>query len=450
MRVLVLNGPNLGRLGRRQPEIYGHTTYDELVELCVDWGRGLGLRRRGAPDQPRGRAPGLAQRRRRRANPVVLNAAAWTPLLAGALRRLRPADRAPGRGAHQRPDAAARGVPPHSVVTPHAVAVIAGQGIEGYRRRWRSLAPGPRSGGHGRVRPHVGSSPARTASSGGRRAGERSVSVVQLAACRRTKGRRPGAVAAHACARTPAGAPAVGGVDAGHQRLARGRRPVSTATRAESSARPRRRCRGGQPPQPGGDRRAQVAPVGVTACSPPSGADRVGPRCTPPCTPGQVPLGTEARVRHGSQPAHEVAGSGGAASKYSPRRAGCALRVDSDSRAARSAYRPAQLTRASASSSRPRSDPTDRPPPGAEERGDSWICRRPWSARRPVSRTAPESRRSPTTPATAADAGDVGLALARPPRRPAWMGHRWPRPARRAVRAGLAARRGDHELPMLR
>ena len=44
MRVLVLNGPNLGRLGRRQPEIYGTTTYDELVALCEGWGRELGVR----------------------------------------------------------------------------------------------------------------------------------------------------------------------------------------------------------------------------------------------------------------------------------------------------------------------------------------------------------------------------------------------------------------------
>jgi len=41
--VLVLNGPNLGRLGTREPETYGSTTHDELVALVAQWGADLGL-----------------------------------------------------------------------------------------------------------------------------------------------------------------------------------------------------------------------------------------------------------------------------------------------------------------------------------------------------------------------------------------------------------------------
>ncbi len=42
MRVLVLNGPNLGRLGAREPEVYGTTSYEDLVALCTTVGAELG------------------------------------------------------------------------------------------------------------------------------------------------------------------------------------------------------------------------------------------------------------------------------------------------------------------------------------------------------------------------------------------------------------------------
>lgn len=43
MRVWVLNGPNLGRLGSREPEIYGSVSYDELVARCAEWGSELAM-----------------------------------------------------------------------------------------------------------------------------------------------------------------------------------------------------------------------------------------------------------------------------------------------------------------------------------------------------------------------------------------------------------------------
>ncbi len=42
--ILVLNGPNLNRLGTRQPEIYGAGTLGELEAQCKTWGQALGLK----------------------------------------------------------------------------------------------------------------------------------------------------------------------------------------------------------------------------------------------------------------------------------------------------------------------------------------------------------------------------------------------------------------------
>ncbi len=42
-RVLIINGPNLGRLGTRQTSIYGQASHDDLAKTCVALGEELGL-----------------------------------------------------------------------------------------------------------------------------------------------------------------------------------------------------------------------------------------------------------------------------------------------------------------------------------------------------------------------------------------------------------------------
>lgn len=134
MRVLVLNGPNLGRLGRRQPEIYGSTTYAELVGLCEGWGREAGLEVEVRQTNHEGELVDWLNVAADEATPVVLNAAAWTHYsyaLYDACAQLE----APLVEVHlsdpsQRPE-----VWRHtSVVTPHAARVIAGHGVDGYRQ----------------------------------------------------------------------------------------------------------------------------------------------------------------------------------------------------------------------------------------------------------------------------------------------------------------------------
>jgi 3-dehydroquinate dehydratase-2 len=133
MKVLVLNGPNLGRLGRRQPEIYGSTTHAELAGLCVAWGRELGLEVEVRQTNHEGALLDWLNQAADEATPVVLNAAAWTHYswavydacaqLSAPLVEVHISDPS------QRPEEFRH----TSVVTPHAVAVVAGRGIEGYR-----------------------------------------------------------------------------------------------------------------------------------------------------------------------------------------------------------------------------------------------------------------------------------------------------------------------------
>ena len=78
MKVLVLNGVNLGRLGKRQPEVYGATTHAQLAEHLVETGAGLGLDVEVRQTDHEGELVSWLHEAADHGWPVVLNPGAWS------------------------------------------------------------------------------------------------------------------------------------------------------------------------------------------------------------------------------------------------------------------------------------------------------------------------------------------------------------------------------------
>ncbi len=77
-RVLVLNGPNLGRLGSREPDVYGSTTFDDLAQQCVAHGVFHGLEVDVRQTDSESELIGWLHEAADGRVPVVLNPAAFT------------------------------------------------------------------------------------------------------------------------------------------------------------------------------------------------------------------------------------------------------------------------------------------------------------------------------------------------------------------------------------
>lgn len=138
--VYVLNGPNLGRLGRRQPEIYGTTTHADLEKLLLGWAGPLGFELSFSQTNHEG---DLLDRLNRAADeeiPVVLNAGAWThysyALFDACAQLTAPLVEVHISAPSKRPEEFRH----TSLVTPHASKVIEGEGIDGYRQALEFLA----------------------------------------------------------------------------------------------------------------------------------------------------------------------------------------------------------------------------------------------------------------------------------------------------------------------
>lgn len=74
----MIGGPNLGRLGVREPEIYGDTTWTQLEALCREWGQELGLAVEFLQSDHEGDLVGMIHRAGDEGHGLILNAAGYT------------------------------------------------------------------------------------------------------------------------------------------------------------------------------------------------------------------------------------------------------------------------------------------------------------------------------------------------------------------------------------
>ncbi|HEY6496756.1 MAG TPA: type II 3-dehydroquinate dehydratase, partial [Trebonia sp.] len=130
-RVLVLNGPNLGRLGKREPSVYGAATYADLSALCVRAGRELGLDVEVRQTEYEGELVTWIHEACDNATPVVLNAGALTHYSYALMDAVKMRT-APLIEVHISNIAAREGFRHESVITGAATGIIAGLGFEGY------------------------------------------------------------------------------------------------------------------------------------------------------------------------------------------------------------------------------------------------------------------------------------------------------------------------------
>jgi 3-dehydroquinate dehydratase II len=138
-RVLVLNGPNLGRLGSREPDVYGSASYDDLVELCRTTGSEVGLDVDVRQTDNEAELVRWLHEAADAAVPVVLNPAAFTHY-SYALRDACAQLRAPLVEVHISNPAAREEFRHTSVVAGVATGTIAGFGLDSYQLALRAIA----------------------------------------------------------------------------------------------------------------------------------------------------------------------------------------------------------------------------------------------------------------------------------------------------------------------
>ncbi len=139
IRVLIINGPNLNRLGTREPDIYGSTTYAELAELVIQCGNDLGLSVEVRQTASESEMITWLHEASDTQTPVILNPAAFTHY-SYAIRDACALLTAPLIEVHISNPSSREEFRHQSVISGVATGVIAGFGVNSYLLALRAIA----------------------------------------------------------------------------------------------------------------------------------------------------------------------------------------------------------------------------------------------------------------------------------------------------------------------
>ncbi len=136
---MVLNGPNLNRLGTREPEVYGASTFADLVKLCQSTATSHGMSAEVRQTNDEAELIGWLHEAADASIPVILNPAAFTHY-SYALRDACAMLTAPLIEVHISNPAAREEFRHTSVVAGVATGTIAGFGLNSYVLAFQALA----------------------------------------------------------------------------------------------------------------------------------------------------------------------------------------------------------------------------------------------------------------------------------------------------------------------
>ena len=140
MRVLVLNGPNLNLLGIREPEIYGSTTYPQLVEQIVGWAFQCHIQVEVRQSNHEGQLIDWIQQARGDFDWLIFNPGGYTHTSV-ALRDAIVAAEVPTIEVHLSNTSAREEFRHRSLISPVCRGVIAGLGTQVYRLALLGVSP---------------------------------------------------------------------------------------------------------------------------------------------------------------------------------------------------------------------------------------------------------------------------------------------------------------------